>query len=242
MKMKVRPCELCNAEATVFCPSDAAFLCRNCDAKVHEANFLVARHVRRAVCSTCKNLTGDFISGVGRPSAATCPSCPPASADDDLSSTSSSVCISSTTSPAKEYSGGRCSESSSTVTSVKRRPTPKSRVDQLKAEGVFVNWCGKLGVEAGSAVRAACRALKACVDRWTALPFRVCLAASMWLGLRLSLEKPALTWKVLKRLDEISGVPAKIILAAESKLERAVRGGELDHRRRPELEEGWAEC
>lgn len=106
--------------------------------------------------------------------------------------------------------------------------------------------------ESGSAIRMACRGMKACVNR---LPLRVCLAASMWLGLRLSLDKSALTWKLLKRLEEISGVPAKIILAAESKLGRAVSsvrggrgGGEVvdgdgdgddDHER---LVEGWAEC
>lgn len=212
---KIRACELCNAEAVVFCPSDAAFLCCNCDAKVHGANFLVARHLRRTVCSTCDTFTGDFISGAAAPPNS-CPSCAPASSS--LSSTS-------TTSPEKEYSAGRREE-----------------------EGVFVDWCGKVGLggEAGSAVvGAACRALKACVDRWTALPFRVCLAASMWLGLRLTLHNSALTSKLLKRLHEISGVPPKIILAVHSKLERAVRararGGHLD-RRRPELQEGWAEC
>lgn len=248
--MRVRLCELCIAEAAVFCPSDAAFLCWSCDAKVHEANFLVARHVRQSVCSNCKNFTGHGISGVGfHPFPATCPSCPPASAVDDpdspSSSSSSSVCISSTTSPAaaKENSGGRRDsrgfDSSSTEKSGKRQRASKSRVDHFKAEGIFVNWCGKLGVQVDGAVRMACKALKVCLDRWTVLPFRVCLAASMWLGLRLSLEKSVLTWKVLKRLEEISGVPAKIILAAESKLERALRG---EHRRRLELEEGSAEC
>lgn len=234
----MRKCELCNADAAVFCPSDAAFLCSTCDAKVHQANFLVARHLRRAICSHCNTFTGDFVSG-SRPSAAACPSCPQEDDDNDdgdgsLSSTNS--CVSSTTSPAaKVYS-----DCSSTA---KRRRTSRSRVDHLKAESLFVNWCGKLGVETGSAVRAACRALKVCVDRWTALPFRVCLAASMWLGLQLQLslevEKSAMTWKVLKRLEQISGVPAKIILAAESKLGRAVK---LEHRRQLELVEGWAEC
>ncbi|KAI3455729.1 hypothetical protein Pfo_012392 [Paulownia fortunei] len=248
--MKLRPCELCNAEAAVFCSSDAAFLCWSCDAKVHEANFLVARHVRQSVCSNCKNFTGHGISGVGsQPFPATCPSCPPASAEEDLDSlysSSSSVCISSTTSPAKEYSGGRRDaggfDSSSSVTSGKRQRASKSRVDYFKAEGIFVDWCGKLGVGVDVAVRMACRALRVRLDRWTVLPFRVCLAASMWLGLRLSGEKSVLTWQVLKRLEQISGVPAKVILAAESKLERGLRGGRQEHRRRLELEEGWAEC
>lgn len=46
------------------------------------------------------------------------------------------------------------------------------------------------------------------------------------------------TWKVLKRLEEISGVPAKLILAAESKLERALS----KEQRHLDLKEGWAEC
>ncbi|XP_057769795.1 B-box zinc finger protein 32-like [Salvia miltiorrhiza] len=240
--MKVRLCELCNAKAAVFCPSDAAFLCWTCDAKVHEANFLVARHVRLGVCSNCRSFTADLVAGVGPRPSANCRSCPPESAEEDdlgsISSTSSSACASSTTTspPEKVYSGDSSSSS-------RRRTSSRPRVGRLKAaEGVFADWCGKLGMETGSAARTACRALNSCGDRWTALPFRVCLAAAMWLGLRLSLERSVLTWRVLKRLEEISGVPAKIIVAAVSKLERGVRGGEVDNRRRPQLEEGWAEC
>lgn len=187
--MKQRLCELCNANAAVFCPSDAAFLCRNCDVKVHEANFLVARHVRRAV-------------GVD----SLCPSCD----EDDLGS------LSSTTSPANKVYSSSSSSSSSSISDCGR----KRRL--MKAESVFNNWCGKLGIEERS--REACRAMKACTDR---VPLRVCLAASMWLGLRLTLRKKP----ILMRLQEISGVPAKIILAAASKFDR----------RSPHLQEGWAE-
>lgn len=246
--MKVRLCALCNAEAAVFCPSDDAFLCWACDAKVHEANFLVARHLRKSLCSNCKDLTGDGISGVAsQPFPAACPSCPPPDDLDSLSSSScnSSVCVSSTT---KDCSGGRRDsgglDSSSAVTTGKSQRA--ARVDNFKAEGIFVNWCGKLGVRADVAVRMACRALRVCVDGpgWTVLPFRVWLAASMWLGLRLSREKWVVSWEVLKRLEEISGVPAKLILGAESRLERGLRGGRRRQQRRQrlELEEGWAEC
>ncbi|KAG8380260.1 hypothetical protein BUALT_Bualt07G0174700 [Buddleja alternifolia] len=252
--MKVRSCELCNAEAAVYCTSDTAFLCWSCDLKIHDANFLVARHIRQSICSNCKNYTGDVISGVGfQPSPATCQSCPAISAAAGSISSESSVCISSTTSPAKEYSVGRkdssrCidSSSSSFATSQKshQRTVKSTAVDYLKAEAIFVNWCGKLGVGVDMAVRMACSALRVlCLDRWTALPFRVSLAASMWLGLRLAGKK---SLQVLKRLEEISGVPAKLILAAESKMERALRRGreqqQQRRRRRLELEEGWAEC
>ncbi|KAL8458858.1 hypothetical protein ACS0TY_036384 [Phlomoides rotata] len=229
-----RLCELCPSAAAVFCPSDAAFLCWSCDAKIHEVNFLVARHIRQSICSTCNEFTGQGLSGVGfRPSAATCSTCPPISAavdDNDALSSDSSVCISSTTTLAKENSDA---DSSSTISSGKRRRP----VDYFKAEGIFVNWCGKLGMEVDLAVQTAC---KVCVGGRTVLPFRVCLAASMWLGLKLSLEKSELTCKVLKRLEAISGVPARLILAAAWKLERAL-SKEHHHRRTLDLEEGSAE-
>jgi hypothetical protein len=40
-------CELCGSAAAVHCAADSAFLCPRCDAKVHGANFLASRHVRR---------------------------------------------------------------------------------------------------------------------------------------------------------------------------------------------------
>ncbi|GFP99163.1 B-box zinc finger protein 32 [Phtheirospermum japonicum] len=105
--MKSRHCELCNADATVFCSSDAAFLCWSCDAKVHDANFLVARHVRLSVCSSCRNFTGQEIAGAGsQPPRAICSSCSDEDEEGVISSgysSFSSDCISSTTSPVKEY-------------------------------------------------------------------------------------------------------------------------------------------
>ncbi|RRT52295.1 hypothetical protein B296_00020748, partial [Ensete ventricosum] len=49
-------CELCGGEAAIFCQPDAAFLCWACDASVHGANFLVARHVRWVACGGCYSL------------------------------------------------------------------------------------------------------------------------------------------------------------------------------------------
>jgi hypothetical protein len=40
-------CELCGGVAAVHCEADSAFLCASCDAKVHGANFLASRHLRR---------------------------------------------------------------------------------------------------------------------------------------------------------------------------------------------------
>ncbi|KAI5071620.1 hypothetical protein GOP47_0013871 [Adiantum capillus-veneris] len=47
------PCELCQQQASVFCPWDEARLCDLCDANVHGANFLVARHSRHLLCPCC---------------------------------------------------------------------------------------------------------------------------------------------------------------------------------------------
>ncbi|KAL1823101.1 hypothetical protein ACET3Z_009879 [Daucus carota] len=50
-------CELCKSSARVYCESDEARLCWSCDAKVHSANFLVARHVRNLLCHSCQSPT-----------------------------------------------------------------------------------------------------------------------------------------------------------------------------------------
>lgn len=96
--MKIsRVCELCKAEAAVYCSSDFAFLCCSCDTKVHGANFLVACHVRHNICYKCKAFTGGvcFSGIVYKPINNICASClPEFRAGDSLSS--SSACISST--------------------------------------------------------------------------------------------------------------------------------------------------
>ncbi|WRX26444.1 B-box-type zinc finger - like 10 [Theobroma cacao] len=50
MKSAGKLCELCQEEAFVYCLADAAFLCWQCDDKVHQANFLVARHLHLSGC------------------------------------------------------------------------------------------------------------------------------------------------------------------------------------------------
>ncbi|CAM0911088.1 unnamed protein product [Alopecurus aequalis] len=51
------PCELCGAAARVYCSADDATLCWGCDAQVHGANFLVARHARALLCRGCARPT-----------------------------------------------------------------------------------------------------------------------------------------------------------------------------------------
>ncbi|KAL5231340.1 hypothetical protein ABZP36_030116 [Zizania latifolia] len=50
-------CELCGAAARVYCGADEATLCWGCDAQVHSANFLVARHARALLCRGCARPT-----------------------------------------------------------------------------------------------------------------------------------------------------------------------------------------
>ncbi|TKY71606.1 B-box zinc finger protein 32 [Spatholobus suberectus] len=53
----MKKCELCNSPAKLFCESDQASLCWECDAKVHSANFLVPKHPRILLCHVCQSLT-----------------------------------------------------------------------------------------------------------------------------------------------------------------------------------------
>lgn len=57
-------CELCGVPARTYCESDQASLCWDCDAKVHGANFLVARHLRTLLCHACQSHTPWKASGV----------------------------------------------------------------------------------------------------------------------------------------------------------------------------------
>lgn len=57
-------CELCKGRARLHCASDQASLCWDCDAKVHSANFLVARHFRNLLCHVCQSPMPWSASGV----------------------------------------------------------------------------------------------------------------------------------------------------------------------------------
>ncbi|KAL8506711.1 hypothetical protein ACS0TY_017562 [Phlomoides rotata] len=59
----MKKCELCKAKARMHCESDQASLCWDCDAKVHSANFLVARHSRNLLCHVCQSPTPWSASG-----------------------------------------------------------------------------------------------------------------------------------------------------------------------------------
>ncbi|GJR02971.1 zinc finger protein CONSTANS-LIKE 1-like protein [Tanacetum coccineum] len=59
----MKKCELCKSTATIHCDSDRANLCWTCDANVHSANFLVAKHLRNLLCHVCHSPTPWAASG-----------------------------------------------------------------------------------------------------------------------------------------------------------------------------------
>ncbi|CAI8591257.1 unnamed protein product [Vicia faba] len=52
-----KKCELCKSPANLFCESDQASLCWECDTRVHTANFIVTKHQRFLLCHICQSLT-----------------------------------------------------------------------------------------------------------------------------------------------------------------------------------------
>ncbi|KAK3040275.1 hypothetical protein RJ639_028190 [Escallonia herrerae] len=59
----MKGCELCGLPARMYCGSDQANLCWDCDEKVHAANFLVAKHTRSLLCHVCQIPTPWTASG-----------------------------------------------------------------------------------------------------------------------------------------------------------------------------------
>ncbi|KAL5797732.1 hypothetical protein ACOSQ2_002552 [Xanthoceras sorbifolium] len=82
----MKNCELCKLQARTYCESDQASLCWDCDAKVHAANFLVARHSRTLLCHVCQSLTRWTASGekLGH-AVSVCESCVNGQAEDQES-------------------------------------------------------------------------------------------------------------------------------------------------------------
>ncbi|GAB4825071.1 hypothetical protein Ancab_007944 [Ancistrocladus abbreviatus] len=71
-----KSCELCKSPARMYCESDQAILCWDCDSKVHGANFLVARHSRSLLCHVCQSPTPWSASGAKLgPTVSVCDKC-----------------------------------------------------------------------------------------------------------------------------------------------------------------------
>ncbi|XP_038690859.1 zinc finger protein CONSTANS-LIKE 2-like [Tripterygium wilfordii] len=72
----MKGCELCGRAAKMYCESDSASLCWDCDEKVHGANFLVAKHCRTLLCQVCQSSTPWKASGTKlRSAVSVCESC-----------------------------------------------------------------------------------------------------------------------------------------------------------------------
>ncbi|CAL9079228.1 unnamed protein product [Musa textilis] len=228
-------CELCGCEAAIFCQPDAAFLCWACDASVHRANFLVARHVRWVACGACHSL--DSARRVSGPAPRLvrflCASC-----DPDHSPPSPSHPT------ASSYSGSCLSTSESTAAppaekpAAARRATAKKRrrvVDE-RVEWFLLDWSRRMGLRSRRpCAEASARVVAACEELTAALPLRVSLATALWLAIKFCEDEASSArgrGAALRRLEACSGVPARLILAAESRIAGCVRVAK----------EGWAEC
>lgn len=74
--MSKKGCELCSNPAKMFCESDQASLCWDCDEKVHAANFLVAKHSRTLLCHVCHSPTPWKAAGLKLgPTVSVCQAC-----------------------------------------------------------------------------------------------------------------------------------------------------------------------
>ncbi|RWW55795.1 hypothetical protein BHE74_00037527 [Ensete ventricosum] len=234
-EMKQRQaCELCGGEAAIFCQPDAAFLCWACDASVHGANFLVARHVRWVACGGCYSL--DSARRVSGPAPwlvrSLCGSCDPdhspSPPSHPASSSYSSSCLSTSESTAAPSAEKPVATRRATV---KRR---RGVVDE-RVEGFLVSWSRRMGLRSRRpCVEAAAHVVAAC-EVTAALPLRVSLAAALWLAIKLCEDEASSARgqaAALRRLEVCSSVPARLILAAESRIAGRVRVAK----------EGWAEC
>ncbi|KAJ9168959.1 hypothetical protein P3X46_020432 [Hevea brasiliensis] len=72
----MKKCELCDSLAKIYCESDQASLCWDCDANVHCANFLVSKHSRTLLCHLCQSFTPWTASGPKfSPTVSVCENC-----------------------------------------------------------------------------------------------------------------------------------------------------------------------
>ncbi|KAG1364502.1 B-box zinc finger protein 32 [Cocos nucifera] len=204
-----RACELCKRGAAVYCEADAAFLCWACDARVHSANFLVARHLRRIACAECHALDdARVLFGAGSPPIRSlCRSCHRATGPSfsDAASSSDSSCVSTADSAVSE----------------------SARRGAAVEEGVLINWSRRMGLGDQGARRCAAvatRVLCACSGKMTVTTLRVRLAAALWFAVKRCGDGGGTCERArLRALEACAGVPVKLIVVAESRLARAAR-------------------
>lgn len=212
-------CELCGAVAAVHCAADSAFLCLSCDAKVHGANFLASRHLRRRLDAEEE----DKESG---------------STDLDSDSSSSS-CVSTADSCVSSHAAAAAPRGVAAVVGRRRRGGRKTW--RARAELVLEGWAKRMGLASGAARRRAAKAagaLRALGRGVTAahVPLRVAMAAALWSEIAAAgtgCGEAAL----LRRLEASAHVPARLVVTVASWMARAARQASAAG-----AKEGWAEC
>ncbi|CAM0946541.1 unnamed protein product [Alopecurus aequalis] len=187
-------CELCGGVAAVHCAADSAFLCASCDAKVHGANFLASRHVRRRLVVVVDD------DGQSEPSSA-------------MDSDSSSSCVST----ADSYAAAPRARA------VKGRKMGGRKKQRASAEVVLEGWANRMGLARGPARRRAARAARAlrALGRGVSasrVPLRVAMAAALWSEVAGSGCGEA---ALLRRLEASAHVPARLVVAVAAWMARA---------------------
>ncbi|CAA7407417.1 unnamed protein product [Spirodela intermedia] len=107
-----------------------------------------------------------------------------------------------------------------------------------RAEGALLSWCRRVGLDdPRAAAAAAAHALAVGMQRMPSAPFRAIAAAALWFAVKTTTSRAAAAAPLLRQVEACSGVPAKLILAAEARISRAIRRCHVG-----EEGEGWAEC
>ncbi|KAG2613466.1 B-box zinc finger protein 32-like [Panicum virgatum] len=212
-------CELCGAPAAVHCAADAAFLCAACDAKVHGANFLAARHRRTRLLLLLPPVTAQEEE------------------EDEGYASAASSCVSAADS-ASTARGGRARAG---------RPPRRGAAAAAaagRAEVVLEAWAKRMGLAPGAArlrAAAAWRALRARGSDAAAarVPPRVAMAAALWREVAAGGGGASHGHgDALRRLEACAHVPARLVVAVATSLLARARA----RRRGPAVEEGWDEC
>jgi len=217
-------CELCGGAAAVHCAADSAFLCLRCDAKVHGANFLASRHLRRRLPR------------------------PPAAAESGAASSASSSSCVSTADSAESTAAAPASGAPAAGRAPARRRRPRAEA-VLEGWAKRIGFAAGPARCRAAAAAAALRALGLGVAA-ARVPLRVAMAAALWsevapapAGCRGNGGDAAL----LRRLEAAAHVPARLVLTVASWMARAasrpVAGPAADADADvQDQEEGWAEC
>ncbi|XP_057837673.1 uncharacterized protein LOC131047882 [Cryptomeria japonica] len=168
-------CELCSKDSALRCEADCANLCWECDAKVHSANFLVARHFRTVLCCRCH----------GQTCTAICGACP--SAEFRLCRTCSEL-------------GDSRQNADMKVLSVLKRWYRALNLSSPCTVSLAMNLVEKGRVKQGNLFKQK---------------IRVYLAAALWSAATVCENEGSLPR--LKRVEECTGIPVKLIVSAQSR-------------------------